>query len=30
MHVETAEHDGLRPEAYLQTEVRVRNLGLIR
>jgi prepilin-type N-terminal cleavage/methylation domain-containing protein len=30
MHAESVEHDGLTPAAALDTEVRIRNLGLIR
>jgi len=30
MHVESVEHDGLKPEAELDTEIRIRNLGIVR
>lgn len=30
MHSETAAHDGMTPEAELDTEVRIRNLGIVR
>jgi prepilin-type N-terminal cleavage/methylation domain-containing protein len=30
MHAEKVEHDGLKPQADLDTEVRIRNLGIVR
>ena len=30
MHVESVDHDGLKPQAHIDTEVRIRNLGIVR
>ncbi len=30
MHVESIEHDGLKPQAEIDTEIRIRNLGIVR